>query len=81
VSSITVQVYELEMWEEQWLDMHRDHSELDGGEENGEGVLLGELSDYDEEEDEKGEGEGAEHLLMCCGEKRPRGKEKTKISS
>ena len=74
VSSITVQVYELEMWEEQWLDMHRDHSEPDGGEENGEGVLWGELSDYDEKEDEEGEGEGAEHLLMCCGEKRPRGK-------
>jgi hypothetical protein len=74
VSSITVQVYELEMWEEQWLDMHRNHSEPDGGEENWEGVLWGELSDYDKEEDEEGEGEGAGHLLICCGEKRPRRK-------
>jgi hypothetical protein len=54
--------------------MHRDHLEPNGGVENGEGVLWGELSDYNEEEDEEGEGEGAEHLLMCCGEKRPRGK-------
>jgi hypothetical protein len=74
ISSITVEVYELEMWEEQWLDMHRGHSEPDSGKENGVGALWGELSDYDEEEDEEGEGEGEEHLLLCCGEKRPRRK-------
>jgi hypothetical protein len=39
VSFITLQVYEIEMWGEQWLDMHRGYSELGGGEGNGEGVL------------------------------------------
>ena len=74
VSCITVRVYELEMWEEQWLDMHRDHSEPDGGEENGEDVVWGELEDYNEDSDEEGEGEEVMHLLMCCSEKRPRKK-------
>jgi hypothetical protein len=84
VSSIAVGVYELEMWEEQWLEMHREHSSAaeEGGEEEGgeeesaEGVRWGELPDYDEEEDEEGEGDGAAggHLLTCCGEERPRGK-------
>jgi len=79
VSSIAVRVYELEMWEEQWLEMHREHSsaaEEGGEEESAEGVRWGELPDYDEEEDEEGEGDGAAegHLLTCCGEERPRGK-------
>ena len=75
VSSITARVYELELWEEQWMDMHRNHSEPDGGEENGEGVVWGELEDYDEDLDEEGEGDDETlHLLMCCSEKRPRKK-------
>ncbi|KAH8812143.1 hypothetical protein F5884DRAFT_784533 [Xylogone sp. PMI_703] len=70
VSSVTVTVYDLELWEDQWLDVHRDHADPEGGDENGDGVEFGELPDYNPDEDE----EGPEHLLMCCGTKRPRGK-------
>ncbi len=72
VSSITVSVNDLDEWEDQWLDMHRDHADPDGGEENGDEswVKFGPLPDYDPDKDE----EGPEHLLVCCGTQRPRGK-------
>ncbi|KAI1452080.1 hypothetical protein F4805DRAFT_55120 [Annulohypoxylon moriforme] len=76
VSSITVRVYELDKWEDDWYDFHREHSDPNGGneqfDENGDlMVRWGELLDYDEEKDEEGK---PEHLLMCCGTTRPRGK-------
>lgn len=50
--------------------MHRDHTDPDGDYESRDDVQYGSLPDYDSDEDE----EGPEHLLMCCGTKRPRGK-------
>lgn len=67
VSSITVRVDELETWEWNWKDCHHDHSEV-GYESRG--VKYGVLEDYDPDEDSERE----EHLLMCCGEARPRKK-------
>ncbi|KAI1376909.1 hypothetical protein F4677DRAFT_60727 [Hypoxylon crocopeplum] len=76
VSSITVHVNDLDDWEDNWLDCHRDHSDPDCGDEardeNGKlMVQWGELPDYDSDEDEEGQ---PGHLLMCCGTRRPRGK-------
>jgi hypothetical protein len=67
-----VRVDGLEEWENTWLDLHRDHADPDGGEENGSEscVKFGALPDYDPDEDE----EGPEHLLVCCETQRPRGK-------
>ncbi|KAI1778392.1 hypothetical protein F4818DRAFT_405927 [Hypoxylon cercidicola] len=81
VSSVTVYVSDMEDWENDWLEFHRDHSERCAGNEqycDGElSVVYGELPDYneeeDEEEDEDEEGEPG-HLLMCCTSPRPRGK-------
>ena len=50
--------------------MHRDHADPDGCDENGDDVQFGALHDYNPDEDE----EEPEHLLVCCGTKRPRGK-------
>jgi hypothetical protein len=70
VSTITVNVDTLEIWEDHWLNLHRNHSDPDDSEANGNGVEWGILPDYDEEEDEKDD----VHLLQCCGELRPRKK-------
>ncbi|WYZ35758.1 hypothetical protein EsH8_X_000405 [Colletotrichum jinshuiense] len=78
VSSITVHNDNLDEWEDCWLDCHRDHSDSDCVDENGEivesdgtlSVRWGDLPDYDPGEDEN----GPKHLLICCGTKRPRGK-------
>ena len=76
VPSITVHVDDLDQWESQWLDIHRDHSDPDGGEEYGPWVKYGELPDYDSEEEDS---DGPPHLLMCCGTQRPRGKAVTVV--
>ncbi|KAK2017551.1 hypothetical protein LZ32DRAFT_441043 [Colletotrichum eremochloae] len=78
VSSITVHVSELEDWEENWLNVHQEHSEPDafpdaqwgklssggggGGDEDGD-----EEGDNDDDDDEP-------QLLRCCKQDRPRGK-------
>ncbi|KUJ15131.1 uncharacterized protein LY89DRAFT_685945 [Mollisia scopiformis] len=68
VSSITVHVYELEQWEENWLDMHEGCSGA-----GGEGVEWG-ISEH-EVDDETEEVELV--LLKCCGVARPVDKDYT----
>ncbi|ORY62366.1 uncharacterized protein BCR38DRAFT_525375 [Pseudomassariella vexata] len=40
VSSITLHTEDLDVWGDQWLGFHRDHSEPDGSEENGDGSMV-----------------------------------------
>jgi hypothetical protein len=64
VSSITVRVRGLELWEDDWLDKHRDHADPDDEENrDNDDVQFGVLHDYDPDSDE----EGPDHLLVCCG--------------
>lgn len=72
ISSTTVYVCELLGWKEQWLEIHSTHIDLDSDvrDQYGDGVEIGPLPNYNPEEDE----EGPEHLLKCCGTKRPCGK-------
>ncbi|KAI0400816.1 hypothetical protein F4802DRAFT_583666 [Xylaria palmicola] len=77
VSSITVQVYELDHWEDDWLNLHTRHrDDPEPGEPlSGEGFHYGPLTDYDPEVDGPGlSEEHPVHLVECCGEPRPRGK-------
>src|SRR4051812_49121099 len=70
ISSITVSVFELELWEENWLEVHREHSDPGSGDETEPSLFLyGEVADPSCEEES-----GLEQLLRCCGEARPRGK-------
>lgn len=65
VSSMTVVVYDLELWEDNWLELHGGHS-FPGDD----GCEFGPLPEYNPNEDE----EGPDHLLKCCGTERPRNK-------
>jgi hypothetical protein len=73
ISSVVVKVSLLEDWENDWLDWHRGHVELDVENEDESMVRIGELPDFDPEKDE----EGPKHLLRCCESERPRGKDVT----
>ncbi|KAL0934082.1 uncharacterized protein CTRU02_210881 [Colletotrichum truncatum] len=71
VSSITVNVPELEDWEENWLNLHEQHSEPDAPDAFPEaqwGKLSGSHGDEDEDEDDEPQ------LLRCCKQDRPRSK-------
>lgn len=73
VSSVTVHVEDLDNWEENWYEAYRDSSDSPEDHDPSKGVEWGVLPDYDSEEDEEGYDGGPQHLLMCCGVKRPRG--------
>jgi len=68
VSAIVATVDDLEIWESDWKDFHRNHSEPDSYNES-EDLQYGDLPDYDPERDED-----PPHLLVCCGTDRPRNK-------
>jgi hypothetical protein len=68
VSAIVATVDDLEIWESDWKDFHRNHSEPDSYNES-EDLQYGDLPDYDPEKDED-----PPHLLVCCGTDRPRNK-------
>ncbi|RFU27606.1 hypothetical protein B7463_g8738, partial [Scytalidium lignicola] len=51
VSSITVCVYDLDLWEEQWLDVHQSHRDLD--ESVDDEFQVGPLPNYSPDEDEE----------------------------
>lgn len=75
VSSVEVSVYELDQWEFDWMEWHRDHA---GGEFDPEYVTYGDLSDEDRPyaNDQKEDGSweedsDTEFLVKCCGEDRP----------
>lgn len=68
VSAIMATVDDLEIWESDWKDFHRNHSEPDSYSES-EDLQYGDLPDYDPEKDED-----PPHLLVCCGTDRPRNK-------
>lgn len=78
VSSITVHVSELEDWEENWLNMHEEHSEPDAPPGAFPDARWGKLSggnDDDEQEEEEDDDDNDEpQLLRCCNQDRPRGK-------
>ncbi|RDW70933.1 hypothetical protein BP6252_07496 [Coleophoma cylindrospora] len=74
ISSITVHVDDLDNWEENWYEAYRDCSDSPDDHDPSNGIEWGVLPDYDSEEDEEGYDGGSQHLLMCCGVKRPRGK-------
>jgi hypothetical protein len=68
VSAVVVSVDDLEIWESDWMDFHRNHSDRDFHSES-EDLHYGDLPDYDPEKDEH-----PPHLLVCCGTDRPRHK-------
>jgi len=68
VSAIMATADALELWESDWLDFHRNHSDPDSYHES-EDLQYGDLPDYDAEKDER-----PPHLLVCCGSDRPRHK-------
>ena len=72
VSSVEVSIYDLDHWEETWLEQHREHTSGDA-----EYVTYGDLSDddrpYTSEMKEDGGWESdsdTEFLVRCCGEDR-----------
>jgi hypothetical protein len=65
ISSVTVGVEQLDDWEDEWMELHRDHATPDSQSAE---VQFGALADFDADSDE----EGPEHLLRCCGADRPR---------
>lgn len=79
VSSITVSVYDLDLWEDYWLEVHEQHSSPGG--EGEPSARYGRLPDLGLEDEERGEEEEGEEedsnmqLLMCCDEIRPHGKD------
>ena len=70
VSSVTVNLEQLNDWEDTWLDFHCGHAEPDELCADNDEVRFGELSDISSDEDD----EGADALLRCCGGNRPRKK-------
>lgn len=70
VSSITVSVDNLNVWEDYWLEDHEEHSSPGGSGEPS--ARYGELPDLGPEDE--GEEGSDDHLLICCDEVRPRGK-------
>lgn len=67
ISSITVQVSELEVWEDDWYERHCQHSDPDG--DYGPDFEWHAFPDWDPDVDE-----GEMQLVKCCGEPRPRNK-------
>jgi len=75
VSSITLPVWPLEMWEDDWYELHYPHAEPLSDFIGCEGIRVGPLPDYDPDQDEEPEGENEPvHLLGCCETERPRNK-------
>ncbi|KFZ08767.1 hypothetical protein V501_05828 [Pseudogymnoascus sp. VKM F-4519 (FW-2642)] len=70
VSSITVSVDDLNVWEDYWVEGHEEHSSPGGSGEPS--ARYGELPDLGSEDE--GEEGSNDHLLICCDEVRPRGK-------
>ncbi|KAK8052254.1 hypothetical protein PG993_003639 [Apiospora rasikravindrae] len=70
IGSITVSVYPLDMWEQQWLESHEDHADPDN-EHCGECVFGRLPADY---EGDEGDPDSEEELLRCCDTDRPTGK-------
>lgn len=68
VSEVVAKVDDLELWESDWLDFHRNNSDPDSHQES-EILNYGDLPGYDPEKDER-----PPHLLVCCGSDRPRHK-------
>lgn len=73
ISSIKVSVYELNLWEEMWLEQHRGHTGA-----GAEYITYGDLSDderpYPKEMKEDGGWQSdsdTEYLVRCCDEDRP----------
>jgi hypothetical protein len=73
VSSVVASVYDLEQWEQAWLEWHREHTAGDA-----QYVTYGDLSDedrpYPSEMKEDGGWESdsdTEFLVRCCGDDRP----------
>jgi hypothetical protein len=73
VSSVEASVYDLNYWEETWLEHHREHTEG-----NAEYVTYGDLSDDDRPYPSVMKEEGGwesdsdtEFLVRCCDEDRP----------
>lgn len=73
VSSVEASVYDLDHWEEAWMNWHRGHTE-----DHAEYVTYSELSDEDRpfpaemREDGGWESDSdTEFLIRCCGEDRP----------
>ncbi|KAF2968640.1 hypothetical protein GQX73_g4878 [Xylaria multiplex] len=74
ISTITVKVDNLDRWEDDWLEIHREHAPELEEPEAGE-YRYGPLPDYDPERDEESLSEERPlHLLECCDTPRPRGK-------
>lgn len=70
VSSVTVSVDTLDVWEDYWLEDHEEHSSPGGSGEPS--ARYGELPDLGPEVELE---EGSDnHLLICCDEVRPCGK-------
>jgi hypothetical protein len=80
ISSVTVHVYDFDRWEEEWVELHRGHVDLDDAvpypyyDDND--FETEPLPDDDPEEDDEGP---RYTLLKCCGLKRPRGKAHTLV--
>ena len=70
VSEIVATVDDLEIWESDWIDFHRNHSDPDASYEESGYAKYGDLPGYDPEKDED-----PPHLLKCCYTERPRHKE------
>jgi hypothetical protein len=68
ISSVTVGVEQLDDWEDEWMELHRDHVIPDPHSSGNADEKFGPLVDFDPDSDE----EGPEHLLRCCGSDRPR---------
>ncbi|KAH7327230.1 hypothetical protein BKA65DRAFT_510201 [Rhexocercosporidium sp. MPI-PUGE-AT-0058] len=69
ISSITVRATELELWEDNWLERHAQHSDPHA-DDNGPDVELRAFPDWDPNVDE-----GEMQLVKCYGESRPRVKQ------
>ncbi|KFY28221.1 hypothetical protein V491_00567 [Pseudogymnoascus sp. VKM F-3775] len=70
VSEIVATVDDLEIWESDWKDFHRNHSDPDVSYEESGYAKYGDLPGYDPEKDED-----PPHLLKCCNTERPMHKE------
>ncbi|KAK4102272.1 hypothetical protein N658DRAFT_409271, partial [Parathielavia hyrcaniae] len=64
VSSLKVYIHTLDDWDYFWMEIHRDHTDPDATYDPAED-LYGSLPGMD----------GNEHLILCCGEKRPWGRQ------
>ncbi|KAK5659395.1 hypothetical protein OQA88_1488 [Cercophora sp. LCS_1] len=69
ISSLQLTVHALHDWDTNWMENHDQHTDPDGTYDPAD-VLYGPLPDADKYEKEDAEN----HLLICCGLKRPRGK-------